>query len=122
MLAPHTDERHTVKRTLAVIALTASLATGFGASAQAASTPERPDRIGSAVRYAPKPGPVKVCIAALKWAHKVPDGDARYDREDRAIVICSKVIRTERQAQAVYRWAEREEARTGDGYVLDMLG
>lgn len=86
-----------MNRTLSAIALSAALLIGSAASADAA-----PKRLG----------PVATCVKALKVAHKHP----RY--EDRAVIICGRTVRTEAQADRLYRWA----AKPGNRWALEIIG
>lgn len=58
--------------------------------------------------------PVKVCEKALVAAHRAHSGQA----EDRAVVICSKRVTTQAQADRLYAWAYQP----GHEWVLDIIG
>lgn len=100
------------RRTTAALALTAALV-GMGAGAASAGTVTGKP-VGKATAVVRTDPGVAKCIAALTVAHR-KGGEAR---EDKAVRICGRSVTTERQADALYRWANRKANR----WALDLIG
>jgi len=87
-----------MKRTLSAIALSVALIAGGATSAQA-----QPHHVD----------PVKTCERYLKWA----DRKHTEARADRAVIVCGRTVRTERQAERLYAWAAHQSP-----YIRDLIG
>lgn len=93
------------------IAVAAAIAaTLIGGSASAADATSIPRPMPSHAKY----DGVKVCIAALKWAH----AKSTADREDHAVIVCGWTVTTEGQAKRLYRWANKPANR----WALELIG
>lgn len=104
-------ERGTMKRTLVTIGLAVAMLAGGSATASA-QTIHIPARELSTVNVRPMDG-VKVCERYLTWA----DRKHTAKRADRAVIVCGRTVRTEKQADRLYKWAAHQSA-----YVRDLIG
>jgi hypothetical protein len=99
-----------MKRTLSAVALSIALVAGGATSASA--DVRIPARELSTVNVRPMDG-VKACERYLKWA----DRKHTEARADRAVIVCGRTVRTERQAKRLNAWAKRQSA-----YIRDLIG
>jgi len=100
-----------MKRTLSAIALSVALIAGGATSAQAKPYHIDPRELGRAAYQ--NVDPVMVCERYLTWA----DRKHTEARADRAVIVCGRTVRTERQAKRLYAWAAHQSA-----YIRDLIG
>jgi hypothetical protein len=99
-----------MRRTLATIAITASLLGGSAVTASADTYRTLPVRT---VAFHKVTG-LDLCKAALTRA----DRNRKSERlADHAVAVCGKHIDTRREANALYRWSKGQSA-----YIRDLIG